>query len=59
MFSLIYRDEHVQELENQLTSTKEHIDQLGNERTDLIAKVCYVKFLYRPHFVKFNYPFAS
>ena len=40
MFSLIYRDEQVQELENQLTSAKEHIEQLANERTVLIAKVC-------------------
>ena len=30
----------VQELETQLTSAKEHIEQLGNERTALIAKVC-------------------
>ena len=30
----------VQELENQLTSAKEHIEQLANERTALIAKVC-------------------
>ena len=29
----------VQELENQLTSAKEHIEQLANERTVLIAKV--------------------
>ena len=30
----------VQELENQLTSAKENIEQLANERTVLIAKVC-------------------
>ena len=34
-----FRDERLQELENQLSSAKEDIQQLGNERTDLIAKV--------------------
>ena len=36
------KDERLLELENHLSSAKEDIKQLGDERTDLIAKVFLV-----------------